>query len=132
MTVQIWCLMAGAILPYLWAGVSVPFRNAQFGGVDLNYPRVQGEQLTARGATAWGAQGNAWEALTVFAVANLAAFLAGVDPGGSWATAAMIWVPLRLLHGVFYVMNIPALRVASFVGGMLMSIWIFVMAVSAA
>ena len=132
MTIQIWCLIAGAMLPYVWAGVSVPFRNAQFGGPDLNYPRAQGEALTERGAGVWGAQGNAWEALGVFTVANLLAFMAGVDPAGAWATAAMIWVPLRVLHGIFYTMNVAALRVACFAGGMAMNFWIFYLALSAA
>ena len=130
MTVQLWCLAAGVFLPYFWAGMSIPFRNAQFGGADLNYPRAQGDQLTNRGAGAWGAQANAWEALTVFMAANLAAFLAGVDPAGAWATAAMIWVPLRLLHGIFYILNLPVLRVACFVGGLAMSLWIFYEALS--
>lgn len=132
MTVQLWCLAVGMVLPYIWAGASIPFRNAQFGGPDLNYPRVQGDALTERGAGAWGAQGNAWEALMVFASANLAAFMAGVDPAGSWATAAIVWAVARALHGVFYIMNIAPLRVLCFVVGIAMSIWIFYMAISAA
>ncbi len=131
MTVQLWCLAAGMFLPYLWAGVSVPFRSQQFGQPDLNYPRRQGDALTDRGAGAWGAQGNAWENLTIFSVANLMAFMAGVDPAGNWATAAMVWVAARLLHGLFYVLNVAVARVACFLAGLAMSIWIVVMAFGA-
>jgi len=130
MAIQLWCLLGGILLPYIWAGASVPFRNKQFGTVDLNEPRVQGEQLSEAGARAWGAQANAWEALAVFAVANLAAMMAGVDPAGNWSLAAMIWVAARVSHGVFYIVGIAPLRVASFVGGFGMSGWIIAMAIS--
>ena len=128
MTLPLWCLLIGVILPYVCAGLSVPYRNRQFGNVDLNTPRVQGDQLTDAGARTWGAQGNAWEALIVFGAANLAATVAGVDPAGSWATASVIWVVARVLHIVFYIGDKAPLRVLSFVTGLAMSIWIFVMA----
>ncbi len=131
MDVQIWCLLAGVMLPYIWAGASVPFRSQQLGTIDLNLPRHQAERLVDRGAAAVGAQGNAWEALAVFSVANLAAFMAGADVTGSWATAAMAWVPLRLLHGVFYIANIAVLRILCFAGGMGCSFYIFYQAFGA-
>lgn len=131
MTIPLWCLFGGVILPYLWAGVSLPFRNKQLGKVDLEQPRLQAAELTAGGAGAWGAQMNAWEALTVFMAANLAAYVQGVDPAGSWATASMIWLGARTLHGVFYVQGTAPVRVLCFVTGMAMSIWIFVMAMQA-
>jgi uncharacterized MAPEG superfamily protein len=132
MTIQLVCLLIGTLLPYVWAGSSLPFRNRQFGNIDLNEPRVQGEQLVDRGARAWGSQMNAWEALIVFSVANAAAFAAGVDPSGSWAMAAPIWVAARVFHGIFYIAGLAPLRVLSFVVGLAMSVWIFVMALSAA
>ena len=129
MTIQLWCLLAGMILPYIWAGSSVPFRNKQFGGIDLNQPRVQAEKLIDTGARVWGAQSNAWEALAIFAVANLAATMAGVDPLGNWSTAALIWLGARILHGVFYMMDIAPLRVLSFATALGMSVWIVSMAI---
>ncbi len=131
MTIPLWCLLGGVVLPYVWAGVSVPFRSRQLGNVDLVQPRLQAADLTDGGAGAWGAQMNAWEALSVFMAATLAAYIQGVDPGGSWATASMIWLAARVLHGVFYVMCVAPARVACFVTGMAMSIWIFVMAATA-
>ncbi len=132
MTIQLVCLLIGALLPYIWAGSTLPFRLRQFGDFDLNEPRVQAELLVDRGARVWGSQQNAWEALIVFSVANAAAFAVGVDPGGNWAVAAPIWVAARLLHGVFYIAGLAPLRVLAFGVGMGMSIWIFVMALLAA
>ena len=128
MTIPMWCMLAGVILPYIWAFASVPFRFKQFGDADLAQPRVQGDQLTDGGHGAWGAQFNAWEALAVFTVANLIAFMGGVDPEGNWFLAALLWVVLRFFHGVFYIANIPPLRVLCFAGGMGMSLWIVFMA----
>tara|TARA_R110002073_G_scaffold4917_7_gene31044 strand:- start:5018 stop:5416 length:399 start_codon:yes stop_codon:yes gene_type:complete len=127
MTTQLICLLIGMVLPYIWAGASVPFRSRQFGKVELNQPRVQADQLKDGGARVVGAQANAWEALTLFAAANVGALMGGVDPSGSWALATMIWAAARVGHGVFYLMDIAALRVLSFAIGTGMSIWILVM-----
>ncbi len=131
MQIVLWCLFAGVLLPYVWAFASVPFRNRQLGEVDIAQPRVQAQQLTDAGAGAWGAQLNAWEALAVFMAATLAAYMQGLDPSGSWATASLIWVAARFTHGLFYVLNVPVLRVLSFGMGLGMSLWIFVMALLA-
>ena len=131
MTIPLWCLLAGATLPYVWAAVSIPFRSKQLGTVDLKQPRLQAAELTEGGAGAWGAQMNQWEALSVFMAATLAAYMQGVDPGGNWALASIIWLIARVAHGVFYVAGIAPLRVAGFVTGTAMSIWIFVMAILA-
>ncbi len=115
-------------MPYIWAGVSVPFRNKELGTTDLVQPRVQAGLLTGGGAGAWGAQMNQWEAISVFSAATLIAFVQGVDPAGSWATASMVWLAARAAHGVFYVLEQAALRVACFVVSLAMSGWIIVMA----
>ena len=131
MTIPLWCLLIGVLLPYVWAGVSVPYRSKQLGSVDLKQPRLQAAELTEGGAGAWGAQLNQWEAIAVFTAATLTAFMTNVDPAGSWATASMIWVVARLLHGIFYVAGIAPLRVLSFATSLAMSGWIFVMAINA-
>lgn len=128
MTIPLWCLFAGVLLPLIWAGASIPFRNKQLGSTDLAQPRLQAAELTAGGAGAWGAQMNAWEALSIYMAATLAAYMQGLDPAGYWATASIIWLVARVLHGVFYIAGIPALRVLSFATGTGMAIWIFVMA----
>lgn len=131
MTVPIWSLLIGAMLPYVWHFVSVTFKTKQFGNLDLDAPRVQSGNLVDTGARVWGAQLNAWEALTLFGVANLAAFMAGVSPEGNWSIAAMIWVGARVLHGIFYVTGVSMLRILCFAAGLGMSVWILVMAVMA-
>jgi uncharacterized MAPEG superfamily protein len=112
------------LLPYLLAGASLPYRNTEFGNADLQEPRAQGYRLTGAGGRARDAQENAWEAITIFAVVTLIAFMAGVDPAGNWNIAAMIWVVARALHGVFYIMGKGTLRIAVFAVGMLMNFWI--------
>lgn len=131
MTIPLWCLVGGVVLPYIWAGASVPFRNKELGGLDLEQPRLQALSLTGRGAGAWGAQMNQWEAITVFLVANVVAFMQGVDPAGPWALASIIWLIARTLHGVFYIMEQAVFRVVCFVAGMFSSIWILMLGILA-
>lgn len=128
MTIQLWCILGGMILPYIWAFSSLPFRAKQFGKPDLAEPRVQGDLLEGAGARAWGAQSNAWEALVIFSAANVMAYIAGVDPTGNWSLAAMIWLGARVVHGATYIAGVPVLRVLAFTTGMGMSLWIAAMA----
>jgi uncharacterized MAPEG superfamily protein len=129
MTIPLWSLLIGAVLPYVWHFTSFPYKAKQYGSLDIDAPRVQGENLEDAGARVWGAQMNAWEALSLFGVANLMAFMAGLDPEGYWSMAAMIWVGARIFHGLFYVVGVAPLRLLCFVGGLGMSFWIMVMAV---
>ena len=131
MTTILWCWAVGMLLPYVWAGASVPFRNQQFGKIDNDHPRLQAERMEGQGARAVGAQANAWEALIIFSAANGAAIWAGLDPTGSWSTFAMVWVAVRVLHGVFYILGQSMLRGASFIAGTAMSIAILVLAFQA-
>ena len=128
MTIPMWSLLAGIFLPYIWAFASLPFRLKQFGEVDLRYPRRQGEKLVDAGSSVVSAQFNAWEALTIFGVANLIALMSGLDAIGYWSMAAMVWVIARVFHGVFYIVNIPVLRIICFSTGLGMSLWIVFMA----
>jgi len=128
MTIQIYALLVAAILPYVWHFASLPLKNKQLGGLDLNEPRARHGELLGSAARAVAAQANAWVALGLFAAANLAALMAGADPQGNWALASMIWVAARVLHGVAYIADIALLRVACFFAGLAMSIWILLLA----
>ena len=130
MTVQIICLLIGAVLPYMWFGVSLRYTKVQLGSIDLDAPRQQVAQLTGAGARARDAQHNAWEALILFGAANAAALMAGVEPTGHWALAAVLWVAARLLHGGFYLAGMALLRGLSFAIGLAMSLWIFGLALT--
>lgn len=124
MTIPMWCMVAGLFLPYIWAGASVPLRLSQFGDVDIAHPRAQAERLTAAGSRVVGAQYNAFEALIVFAVANLIALMSGLQAEGNWTMAALVWIGARVGHGVFYLANVPVLRMLSFGVGLGASLWI--------
>ena len=52
MTVPLWCLIIGAMLPYVWHFASMPFKNKQFGELDIALPRAQGMGLVDTGARA--------------------------------------------------------------------------------
>ncbi len=113
MTTPLLCLIAVAILPYILAGTGAALRIRQLGSLDNAEPRIQAEELTGAAARALHAQANAWEAVAFFGTAVVVAHLAGADPEKS-AFVAMIYVGARVLHGVFYIANIPILRTAVF------------------
>jgi uncharacterized MAPEG superfamily protein len=130
MTTPFWCLLAAIFLPYVWAGVSVGYKQKQFGSVDNHHPREQSAKLTGAGARANAAQANAWEALPMFLGSVMVAHLAGADPGSS-ATAALLFIAARVLHGVFYVVDLAPLRSLSFMVGSGACLWLFVLAARA-
>ena len=83
MTTQIICLLIGCLIPLIWSGAALPYRQRQLGRVDFEQPRVQANSLTGRGASVVGAQMNSWEALILFAVANLCGHFGELDPLGA-------------------------------------------------
>ena len=130
MTTPFWCLLAAVLLPYVWAGVGVYYKRQQFGAIDANHPRAQSAALTDAGARANAAQLNSWEALPVFGAAVTVAHLAGADAGLS-ATASLVFVASRVLHGSFYIRNLAPLRSLSFLGGFGACLWLFGLAARA-
>jgi len=116
MTTPFWCLFAVALLPYFLAPVSGYFRAKQFGSLDNKNPRKQQAESVGAGALAVAAQKNAWEALTVFAVAVFVNHLANADAGTA-AMFSMVFVAARVLHGIFYVADIDKARSAVFLVG---------------
>jgi len=131
MTIPLWCLLVGIILPYAWLGPAVSARKEQFGDVDNKHPRQQTAKLEGKGARAVAAHQNAFEALTVFAPAVLVAHVTHADPKLSMILA-IVWVVARVLHGVFYLADIDKARSGVFFLGFLASIGQFVIAGMAA
>ena len=113
MTIPFWCLIIAIVIPYLIAGISVYFKNQQFGTVDNNSPRVQAASLEGAGARALAAQQNAWEALAVFTAAVVIASLTDADPTKS-AMASILFVIARCFHAGFYIADLASLRSLSF------------------
>lgn len=130
MTIPFWCLVVCCFLPYAIAGTTGYFKSKQFGTVDNNNPRAQTALLEGTGARLNAAQQNAWEALTVFAVAVFVAHLAGADPEKS-SIAAGVFVATRLLHPILYVADLATARSAVFMVGLGCNLWLFVLAARA-
>ena len=127
MTIPFWCLLIAAVLPIMWSWVSGYYRNKQLGTVDNKNPRAQNAQLTGAGARAVAAQQNAWEALAIFTAAVFVSHSLGAN-GEQAATASMVFIAARVLHGVFYLMDKDVLRSLSFLVGFGCSLWLFFMA----
>ena len=85
---------------------------------------------SVRSSSAYAAQQNAWEALALFGTAVIVAHLAGADPGQS-ATAAVVFVLARVLHGVLYISDLAPLRTLVFVVGLGCCVWLFGLAIAA-
>ena len=124
MTTPFWCLLVAVLLPYVWTGVGVYYKKQQFGTIDANNPRAQSAALNEAGARANAAQLNSWEALPVFGAAVTVAHLAGADAALS-ATASLVFVASRVLHGLFYISNRAPLRSLSFTVGLGACLWLF-------
>lgn len=124
MPLHLWCLLAAIVLPYVWATVSVTYRKQEFGSADNKHPREQAAKATGKGARAYAAQANAWEALAVFAPCILFAHIQSPSSGIA-PILAFAWVGARVLHGVAYVANLAPLRSTLFLLAQLCSVGLF-------
>ena len=106
MAIAYWCILIAALLPYLWV-----FIAKQSGERYNNHdPRVwQEKQTNPRSRRANAAQLNGFESFPAFVAGVLMAQLAGVNPS-TINLIAVVFVIARVLHGVFYVNNVQALR----------------------
>jgi uncharacterized MAPEG superfamily protein len=130
MTVPFWCVLIGALLPYVWVTIAAGERRAQFGSADNKLPRLQEANLKGRGARAMGAHNNAFEALPFFAAAVVIAHVCGADP--TWSMyLAVLWVIARVAHGALYVADVDVARSLAFAVGMLCNVGLFVLAARA-
>jgi uncharacterized MAPEG superfamily protein len=110
MTILVWCLFIAAILPYL-AKAPVAFAMSKLSGYDNNHPRDQQSKLTGFGARALAAHQNAFESLSIFAVAVLCA-LATNTITESVVTLSIVHIVARIAYNILYLMNIGILRTA--------------------
>lgn len=113
MTIAYWCLLAAALLPYLWTAIA----KASGQRYDNRDPRGwQARQDNPRSKAAYAAHLNAFEAFPAFAAGVLGAQMAGVDTG--WIDIlAVAFIVFRVLHGVFYLAGRATLRSLAWVGG---------------
>lgn len=110
-------------LPYLL----VAFGRAQV-GYDLSAPRAMFDKLPAYAQRATWAHQNSFEALIIYTVAAIMAYVTGVD--SPWvAKAAIAFLIARLLFSVFYIADVPLARSLMFGIGSAASTTLFVLSV---
>jgi uncharacterized MAPEG superfamily protein len=124
MTIANWCVLIAVFLPYVWFGVA----NAKGGKERSNhYPRDFANRAEGVAKRAWGAHLNAFEALPAFAAAVIIAQQTHA-PQDRVDVIAMLWVLLRVLHGVFYLANKGLPRSIAWFGGLACVVALFVAA----
>jgi len=123
-TIPLWCLLVGCLLPFVWSMATAPGRAALPEGIDNSNPRGQQARLQGLGARAVAAHANSWEALSIFTAAVLTAHVTEADPTWS-AYLAVGWVVCRVLHGVVYLADIHLARSAAFMGALLCALGLF-------
>ncbi len=130
MTIPLYCLMIAAILPVVLSFVGAKLRRDQLGSFDNHHPRVQAAELRGAAARAYGAQQNAWEALSFFTAAVATAHLAGADELGS-TIASIVFVVARILHPIVYIADRIPLRPIIFTVAQWAALALFGLAIAA-
>jgi len=109
-----WCVLVAALLPYVWITIGKAAGQRYDNRDPRGWMALQDRPRAVRGNAA---QLNAFEAFAPFAAGVILAQLAGV-PDARIAVLAVIFVVLRVLHGVFYLANAHALRSFVWFGGL--------------
>ncbi|CAM5504791.1 MAPEG family OS=Afipia felis OX=1035 GN=NCTC12722_00324 PE=4 SV=1 [Afipia felis] len=121
MPLAYWCVLVAALLPLFWAAY------AKAGGtVDNHCPRELTGDLPLRHRRAYAAHYNAYENLPFFA----AAVIVAVTQGAAISTVnalAVIYVLLRIVHGVLYVADRATARSVVYGLALFTNIAIFVL-----
>ena len=124
MSIAYWCILIAALLPYLW----VSFAKKTGERYNNRDPRDwQAKQTNPRSNRAHAAHLNGFESFPAFVAGVLMAQLAGVAPA-TINLLAIAFVVARVLHGVFYVANVQALRSLVWLVGFASAIALIVLA----
>ena len=124
MSIAYWCILIAALLPYLW----VSFAKKTGERYNNRDPRDwQTKQTNPRSNRAHAAHLNGFESFPAFVAGVLMAQLAGVTPA-TVNLLAIVFVIARVLHGVFYVANVQALRSLVWLVGFASAIALIVLA----
>lgn len=116
------CIAAAAALIY-FPFLVVAYARLQV-GMDIAAPRAMFDKLPAYGQRATWAHQNSFETFMVFAAAALMAYVTGQNSALA-AGAAIAFVVARLLHSVFYILNVPLARSLMFGIGSLSTLTLF-------
>ncbi len=124
MIIAYWCILIAALLPYVWVFVAKQ-SGERYNNRD---PRSwQAKQTNPRSQRAHAAHLNGFESFPAFVAGVLMAQLAGV-PHTTISLLAIVFVVARVLHGVFYIGNVQALRSLVWLAGFASAIALIVMA----
>ncbi len=120
MTLAYWCVLAAALMPFLFTGI------AKFsGGRYNNYsPREFLEKQEGFRKRAHWAQLNSFEAFPMFAAAVIIAHLTGAEQDYI-NTLAIAFIGIRLVYGAMYLANLAALRTLVWSAGLACVIALF-------
>ncbi len=127
MTTPLWCLFIVILLPLPLSFLGAYFRGQTFGSPDNKDPRGQAAKLEGTGARVYAAQSNAWEASILFTAAVLGSHAAGLsaEAAAPWTIAFVVF---RILHAIFYVVNIDVARSVVFLGSIVCVVGLFIKA----
>lgn len=121
MPLAYWCVLVAAILPLVWVSYS------KIGvASDNRYPREDYETLPPAKRRAYAAHQNAYENFPFFAIAVVVATTMGA-PISTVNVLAVVYILLRIAHGLLYVYNQSSLRSLIFAAGLAVNIAIFVL-----
>jgi uncharacterized MAPEG superfamily protein len=121
MTIAYWCVLALLFFPPVLGALA-----KSGGGFDNSRPRECLAAVTGWRKRADWAQQNALENFAPFAAAVIIGHQLGLAQG-TLDQLALAYVALRVLHAVFYITNLAALRSLAYIGGLGCIIAIFVM-----
>ena len=125
MTIAYWCVLAAAIIPYIWAITA----KASKPGFNNNKPRIFLNELKGWGQRANWAQANSFEAFPAFAAAVIIGSVVSNVEQNTLDALALLFVTCRLLHGIFYITDKATLRsIVWFIG---ISSWVSIFVLSA-
>ena len=123
MTIAYWCVLAAALMPFLWTLVAKTIGER----FDNRTPREWQARLSGMPARAHAAHLNAFEAFPFFAAAVIIAHQLDA-PQARVDALALAFVCLRLAYGALYLANQHWLRSLVWAGALGCTIAIFVAA----
>ena len=125
MTIAYWCVFVAAFLPYVWG---MAWRWPVYSLKANLTPRRFEETLTGWRQRSHWAHLNAFENFPAFAAAVIIAQQLNA-PQSTVDNLAMAFIAFRVAHGIFYLVNLGALRSLAFTGAGACMIAIFLSAV---
>jgi uncharacterized MAPEG superfamily protein len=121
MPLAYWCVLIAALLPLVWVAY------AKSGGeVGNRHPRGKLDRLPPAKARAYAAHQNAYENFPFFAAAVIVALTQGAS-AGTVNLLAVLYVVLRVVHGLLYIADSATPRSAVYGLALLVNIAIFVL-----